>query len=129
MKKGVIKMATINKALNEANIQRIVENFNKDFDTKLKADNVKFLINLYNNFITLLETDTTIDNDIFERLDTLTKEIDKTYNEDEKLLFVKWTNTYERLISDVADQAFVYGYCTCKALDTEATLKESENNE
>ena len=121
-------MATINKALNEANIQRIVENFNKDFDTKLKADNVKFLINLYNNFITLLETDTTIDNDIFERLDTLTKEIDKTFNEDEKLIFAKWTNTYERLISDVADQAFVYGYCTCKALDTEATLRGSENN-
>ena len=121
-------MATINKALNKANIQRIVENFNKDFDTKLKADNVKFLINLYNNFITLLETDTTIDNDIFERLDTLTKEIDNTYNEDEKLLFAKWTNTYERLISDVTDQAFVYGYCTCKALDTESTLKETDGN-
>ena len=63
-------MATINKALNEANIQRIVENFNKDFDTKLKADNVKFLINLYNNFITLLETDSTLDNKILETLDT-----------------------------------------------------------
>lgn len=121
-------MATINRALNEANIKKIVENFNKDFDTNLKADNAKFLINLYNNFITLLETDTTIDNGIFERLDTLTKEIDKTYNENEKLLFAKWTNTYERLISDVADQAFVYGYCTSKALDIKATLKGSENN-
>lgn len=121
-------MATINRALNEANIKKIVENFNKDFDTNLKADNAKFLINLYNNFITLLETDTTIDNGIFERLDTLTKEIDKTYNEDEKLLFAKWTNTYERLISDVIDQAFVYGYCTSKALDIKATLKGSENN-
>ena len=76
----------------------------------------------------MLETDTTIDNGIFERLDTLTKEIDKTYNENEKLLFAKWTNTYERLISDVADQAFVYGYCTSKALDIKATLKGSENN-
>lgn len=121
-------MATINRALNEANIKKIVENFNKDFDTNLKADNAKFLINLYNNFITLLETDTTIDNGIFERLDTLTKEIDKTYNENEKLLFAKWTNTYERLISGVADQAFVYGYCTSKALDIKATLKGSENN-
>lgn len=121
-------MATINKALNEANIKNIVENFNKDFETNLKADNTRFLVNLYNNFITLLETDSTLNNNIFEKLDTLEKEIDKTYNEDEKLLFVKWTNTYERLISDVADQAFVYGYCTCKALDTESTLKETDDN-
>lgn len=121
-------MATLNKVLNEARIQKMIENFNKDFETQLKADNVKFLINLYNNFITLLETDSTLDNKILETLDTLTKEIDKTFNEDEKLLFAKWTNTYERLISDVADQAFVYGYCTSKALDIKATLKGSENN-
>ena len=103
-------MATINKALNETNIKNIVENFNKDFETNLKADNTRFLVNLYNNFITLLETDSTLNNNIFEKLDTLEKEIDKTYSEEEKLLFAKWTNTYERLISDVADQAFVYGY-------------------
>lgn len=121
-------MATINKALNEANIKSIVENFNKDFETNLKADNTRFLVNLYNNFITLLETDSTLNNNIFEKLDTLEKEIDKTYNKDEKLLFAKWTNTYERLISDVADQAFVYGYCTSKALDIKATLKGSVDN-
>ena len=122
-------MATINKALNEANIKNIVENFNKDFETNLKADNTRFLVNLYNNFITLLETDSTLNNNIFEKLDTLEKEIDKTYSEEEKLLFAKWTNTYERLISDVADQAFVYGYCTCKALDIEASMKGNTDNE
>lgn len=121
-------MATLNKVLNEARIQKMIENFNKDFETQLKADNTRFLVNLYNNFITLLETDSTLDNKILETLDTLTKEIDKTFNEDEKLLFAKWTNTYERLISDVADQAFVYGYCTCKALDTESSLKETDDN-
>ena len=121
-------MVTINNVLNEAKITAIMENFNKDFETQLKAGNVKFLVNLYNNFITLLETDSTLDDEILERLETLTKEIDKTYNEDEKLLFAKWTNTYERLISDVADQAFVYGYCTCKALDIKATLKGSVDN-
>ena len=64
-------MSTINKALNEANIKNIVENFNKDFETNLTADNTRFLVNLYNNFITLLETDSTLNNNIFEKLDTL----------------------------------------------------------
>ena len=47
--------------LNETRINEIIENFNEDFETKIKTNNAKFLINLYNYFITLLGTYSTID--------------------------------------------------------------------
>lgn len=111
--------------LNKSRINEIIENFNKDFETKIKNNNAKFLINLYNNFITLLGTEVTIENDSLERLDKIEKEIDSKFSDEEKILFAKWTNAHEKLISDIADQAFVYGYCTCKILDDESTLKRN----
>ena len=111
--------------LNETRINEIIENFNEDFETKIKTNNAKFLINLYNNFITLLGTSSTIDRESLERLDKLEKEVDSTFSEKQKVLFAKWTHAHEKLISDIADQAFVYGYCTCKILDDESTLKRN----
>ena len=115
--------------LNESRINEIIENFNKDFESKIKTNKAKFLINLYNNFITLLGTESTIDRESLERLDKIEKEVDSTFSEKQKVLFAKWTNAHEQLISDIADQAFVYGYCTCKILDDESSLKGSANNE
>lgn len=115
--------------LNETRINEIIENFNEDFETKIKTNNAKFLINLYNNFITLLGTSSTIDRESLEKLDKIEKEIDLKFSEEDKLLFAKWTNAHEQLISDIAEQAFIYGYCTCKILEDESSLKGSASNE
>ena len=115
--------------LNELKINEIIENFNKDFETKIRSGNNKFLKNMYNNFICLLETEATIDKSIMERLDLLEQEIDRTFDDNEKVLFAKWTNAHEKLISLVEEQAFIYGFCTCKAIENEASMKGSDTNE
>ena len=115
--------------LNELKINGIIDNFNKDFETKIKSSNTKFLKNMYNNFICLLETESTIDKRLMEKLDLLEQEIDRTFDDNEKVLFAKWTNAHEKLISLVEEQAFIYGFCTCKALENETQMKGSDTNE
>lgn len=115
--------------LNEQKINKIIDNFNKDFETKIKSGNTKFLKNMYNNFICLLETETTIDKYIMEELDVIEQEVDKTFDTNEKALFARWTNAHERLISLIEEQAFIYGFCTNKALENETFLKGSDTNE
>ena len=115
--------------LNELKINKIIDNFNKDFETKIKSANTKFLKNMYDNFICLLETEATIDKNIMEKLDLLEQEIDRTFDDNEKVLFAKWTNAHERLISLVEEQAFIYGFCTCKAIENEAYMEGSDTNE
>ena len=115
--------------LNELKINKIINNFNKDFETKIKLGNTDFLKNMYNNFICLLETETTIDKDIMEELDVIEQEVDKTFDTNEKALFARWTNAHERLISLIEEQAFIYGFCTSKALEKVAYMKGSDTNE
>lgn len=114
---------------NEQKINKIIDNFNKDFETKIKSSNTEFLKNMYNNFICLLETETTIDKDIMEELDVIEQEVDKTFGTNEKSLFARWTNAHERLISLIEEQAYIYGFCTCKAIENEANMKGSDTNE
>ena len=115
--------------LNEQKINKIIDNFNKDFETKIKTGNSKFLKNMYDNFIGLFETESTIDKAMMEKLDKLEQEIDRTFDENEKVLFARWTNEHEKIISLVAEQAYVYGFCTCKAIENEASMKGSDTNE
>lgn len=115
--------------LNELKINKIIDNFNKDFETKIKTGNSKFLKNMYDNFIGLFETESTIDKAMMEKLDKLEQEIDRTFDENEKVLFARWTNAHERLISLIEEQAFIYGFCTSKALEKAAYMKGSDTNE
>ena len=115
--------------LNELKINKIINNFNKDFETKIKLGNTDFIKNMYNNFICLLETETTIDKSIMEELDVIEQEVDKTFGINEKALFARWTNAHERLISLIEEQAYIYGFCTIKALEKAIDMKGSDTNE
>ena len=118
--------------LNETRINEIIENFNEDFETKIKTNNAKFLINLYNNFITLLGTSSTIDRESLEKLDKIEKEID---DETQKIVGIFHTHTYcESILSDEDKNHMIPGmiYVILSLTDTSlnrirAYKKETEN--
>lgn len=105
--------------IDENQINKIIENFNKDFETKIKLENTKFLINLFDNFISLSSTSLS-DKKYLNKLVELEDLINEIFTKEQKEIFDQWNNTQDKFFLEIEQQAFLYGYCACKQLDIES---------
>lgn len=104
----------------ELDIEFFIENFNKDFHTRIKNRNVPFLKLFYNNFVNIFSTESNINQEKPEKIVELEDVLNKTFNEKQAILFKKWNDIQDEYASNSIEQAFIYGFCICKQLEIES---------
>ena len=62
----------------ELNIEVFIENFNKDFHTKIKSRNVPFLKLFYDNFVNIFSSESSMNKEKLEEIVELEDVINKT---------------------------------------------------
>lgn len=111
-----------NKKMNETDIKRFIEMFNIDFKCKIKNNNFSFLIDLFKNFINQEISDPCSNRILYDKLEILDKKITKKLGEKDKNLFKEWNKLQDDYLLDIAEQAFVYGFCVCKQIEKETRM-------
>lgn len=104
----------------ELDIENFIENFNKDFHTRIKNRNVPLLKLFYDNFVNIFSTESSINKEKLEEIVELEDVISKTFNEKQSILFKKWNDIQDEYASNSVEQAFIYGFCICKQLEIES---------
>lgn len=107
--------------LDKLKIQTFIENFNKDFKTKIELKNKPFLTALFENFVSILSSYTNSK----EELDKIVDLQEKIYSvieekEDLKILFDEYNKFQEKFYDSTTEQAFIYGFCACQQLNIES---------
>ncbi len=102
---------------NEIKAEQIIQNFNDDFKTKLKVDNINLLMNLYYNFLSLQSTDQTSDRTILAELVDVEDKLNNSLNEEQKILWDNFNELKDKLFDEEEKRTFLYGYCLNKALE------------
>jgi len=115
----------LDKHISDAEIKRFIDNFNKDFDVKLKLNNTPFLINLYENFIDQYSSDAS-DRTHITKLVNIEENVIKRVDKDTKKLIDEWNIERENLFLDIIKQAFIYGYCTSQEINNETKIIRSD---
>lgn len=102
------------------NVKDIIENFNKDFNVNIKVKDTIFLRNIFQNFINI-NMSSMINNETNIKIVELEEKIQKILSEDKKL-FNEFNEIQDNYWANIVEQAFVYGFCMCKQLETETRL-------
>ena len=113
--------------INEDKIQKALQNFNTDFETKIKGLDFQFLILLFENFVNVFSTDK--DNKELDRLDELSEKINKTFSEEQSQLFKEWNDIQDNFLSNEIEKAFIYGFCSCQQIKNETGGKDNETKQ
>ena len=103
----------------ELKAEQIIQNFNADFNIKIKFDNVNLLMNLYYNFLSLQSTDQTSDRSILAELVNVEEELNNILNEEQKTLWDNFNDLKDKLFDEEEKRIFLYGYCLNKALEVQ----------
>lgn len=103
----------------EIKAEQIIKNFNADFDTRIKVDNVNLLMNLYYNFLSLQSSDQTSDRTILAELVDVEEKLNSTLNEEQKTLWDNFNDLKDKLFDEEEKRIFLYGYCLNKALEVQ----------
>lgn len=101
----------------ELKAEQIIQNFNCDFDTRIKVDNINLLMNLYYNFLSLQASDQTSDRTILAELVDVEEKLNSTLNEEQKTLWDNFNDLKDKLFDEEEKRTFLYGYCLNKALE------------
>lgn len=101
----------------EQKINKIIENFNKDFNVNVEIKDKVFLRDIFQNFINL-NMSSMISNEMNNKILELEEKIEKILGEDNKL-FEDWNEIQDNYLVNIVEQAFIYGVCTYKELNSE----------
>ena len=114
--------------LNKDDIEKIVENFNEDFNVSVKIKNIPLLKNIFQNFINN-NMSSMISNEIDTKIIELEEKIQEILGKDSNL-FEEWNKVQDNYMLNVTEQAFIYGLCTYKQLNSEIdSLSNGKDNE
>ena len=102
--------------LNKDDIEKIVENFNEDFNVSVKIKNIPLLKNIFQNFINN-NMSSMISNEIDTKIIELEEKIQEILGKDSNL-FAEWNKIQEYYMLNITEQAFIYGLCTYKQLNS-----------
>lgn len=116
----------VNKKMNETKVKRFIDMFNKDFKCRIQSNNFSFLIDLFENYINQEISDPSNEM-VYENLEVLDEKIKQKLDEEGKKFFKEWEKIQDEYLLNIAEQAFIYGYCVCKALDNETKIGGDEN--
>lgn len=114
--------------LNKDDIEKIIKNFDEDFNANVRIKNIPLLKNIFQNFVntnmsSMISNETDIK--IIELEEKIKKALDKDSN-----LFEEWNKIQDNYMLNVTEQAFIYGLCTYKQLNSEIdSLSERKDNE
>ena len=114
--------------LNKDDIEKIVENFNEDFNVSVKIKNIPLLKNIFQNFINN-NMSSMSSNEIDTKIIELEEKIQEILGKDSNL-FEEWNKVQDNYMLNVTEQAFIYGLCTYKQLNSEIdSLSNGKDNE
>ena len=108
----------MNMKTSELKIQKLIDQFNKDFMTKLKSGNIKFLGRMYDNFINQFSSSPNDEKD-FDKLSELEEKLMSSFTPEQAELFEQWNETKEHIYNDMQQQSFVYGVCAYQQINKE----------
>ena len=103
----------------ELKAEQIIQNFNCDFDTRIKVDNINLLMNLYYNFLSLQASDQTSDRKILAELVDVEEKLNYSLDEEQKKLLDSFNELKDKLFDEEEKRIFLYGYCLNKALEVQ----------
>lgn len=114
--------------INQNNIEKIIKNFNEDFNANVKIKNTPLLKNIFQNFVNT-NMSSIIDNETDTKIVELEDKIKKLLGQDSDLLD-ELTKIQDNYLVSIAEQAFIYGLCTYKQLNSEIdSLSKRNDNE
>lgn len=104
----------------EEKIQILIEQFNKNFETKVKNNDTPLLMTLYENFVKIFKSEE-INKRMLKSVADIADKISRGFCTDWKLRqFKEWNELNDEINENAELQAFVYGYCTCMQLNEES---------
>lgn len=110
----------------EQKINKIIKNFNKDFNVNIEIKDKVFLIDIFQNFINL-NMSSMISNEMNNKILELEEKIKAILGEDNKL-FEEWNEIQDNYLVNIVEQAFIYGVCTLKQIQDEINLIGGKEN-
>lgn len=100
---------------------KIIENFNKDFKAKLKANDVTFLLDIFREYIREGMTDMLTENETKNLFD-IEQKLSSTFNKEQLELYKEWNKLKDGYYNKMLEQNFVYGICTYKQFEKDANI-------
>lgn len=111
--------------INKNNIEKIIKNFNKDFNANVSIKNTTLLENIFQNFVNI-NMSSMISNETDIKIIELEEKIKKALDKDSNL-FEEWNKIQDNYMLNVTEQAFIYGFCIYKQLENEIKMVGDKN--
>ncbi len=113
--------------LKKQNYKEYLEQFKKEFEVhrEFRIKETPILLNIFNEFIENLYSPTPTYQKATKMKCKLNEEMKQTFTQEQKELLEQWQYYEDRILDDMVEQAFVYGYAMAVATQEEATKKLS----
>lgn len=106
----------------ENKIKNYLEGFDEEFETQTKEriKETPLLINLFNNFVQQIYRPSKLYKLAIKTKNNIYEEMQKTFTEEQKQLLEQWKFCEDRILDDMIEQAFIYGYAMNSQMNDEA---------
>lgn len=114
----------------ENKIKNYLEGFDEEFEThtKERIKETPLLINLFNNFVQQIYRPSKLYKLVIKTKNNIYEEMEKTFKEEQKQLLEQWKFCEDRILDDMLEQSFIYGYSMSCQLREEAINQYPLNN-
>ena len=118
----LIKQLDDIEELKKQNYKNYLEGFDEEFEThtQLRIKETPLLLALFNEFVQEIYRPSEMYKLAAKTKNIINDELLKTLNEEQKNLLEQWQYCEDRILDDMVEQAFVYGYATAVELREEA---------
>ena len=118
----LIKQLDDIETLRKQNYKNYLEGFDEEFEThtQLRIKETPLLLALFNEFVQEIYRPSEMYKLAAKTKNIINDELLKTLNEEQKDLLEQWQYCEDRILDDMVEQAFVYGYATAVELREEA---------
>ena len=100
------------------NIKKFIDNFNNDFKTNIKINNLNFLNKLFNQFINENMSEI-INSDEIHQMTEIEENLELILDDNGKNMFKKWNDIQNKYMYNFLKQTFIYGICTYAEIQKE----------
>lgn len=118
----LIKQLDDIEELRKQNYKNYLEGFDEEFEThtKVRIKETPLLLALFNEFVQEIYRPSEMYKLAAKTKNIINDELLKILNEEQKNLLEQWQYCEDRILDDMVEQAFVYGYSTAVELREEA---------
>lgn len=118
----LIKQLDDIEELKKQNYKNYLEGFDEEFEThtKVRIKETPLLIGIFNEFVQQVYRPSKMYWLVAKTKEIINQELIKNLNDEQKDLLEQWQYCEDRILDDMIEQAFVYGYATAVELREEA---------